>query len=238
MRVLTTARTVPSPQVSEVHVSSQMGSSFDYERLYGACRDRVLAISHFYAAFDGFHSADGRTIGDENGNQTPSAPLSDGRTSGDEVASRDQLMRSSARARADLAWWASIGTLLWSETAVVHAAAAAVRKQLRREPSRSSLPAFMCSPRRHRLPTGEEAVTTRHPPVLLRASVRLGRGCAHQVCVDETRAAHRPRAASGAVAPVFGGCPRERRDDHRVSSIGPGRRLFRSEPWPTALVCV
>ena len=219
MRVLTTARTVPSPQVSEVHVSSQMGSSFDYERLYGACRDRVLAISHFYAAFDGFHSADGRTIGDE-------------------VASRDQLVRISARSRADLAWWASIGTLLWSETAVVHAAAAAVRKQLRREPSRSSLPACTCSPRRHRLPTGEEAVTTRHPPVLLRASVRLGRGCAHQVCVDETRAAHRPRAASGAVAPVFGGCPRERRDGHRVSSIGPGRRLFRSEPWPTALVCV
>ena len=138
MRVLTTARTVPSPQVSEVHVSSQMGSSFDYERLYGACRDRVLAISHFYAAFDGFHSADGRTIGDENGNQTPSAPLSDGRTSGDEVASRDQLVRSSARARADLAWWASIGTLLWSETAVVHAAAAAVRKQLRRATRRYS----------------------------------------------------------------------------------------------------
>ena len=138
MRVLTTARTVPSPQVSEVHVSSQMGSSFDYERLYGACRDRVLAISHFYAAFDGFHSADGRTIGDENGNQTPSAPLSDGRTSGDEVASRDQLMRSSAQARADLAWWASIGTLLWSETAVVHAAAAAVRKQLRRATRRYS----------------------------------------------------------------------------------------------------
>ena len=138
MRVLTTARTVPSPQVSEVHVSSQMGSSFDYERLYGACRDRVLAISHFYAAFDGFHSADGRTIGDENGNQTPSAPLSDGRTSGDEVASRDQLVRSSARARADLEWWASIGTLLWSETAVVHAAAAAVRKQLRRATRRYS----------------------------------------------------------------------------------------------------
>ena len=138
MRVLTTARTVPSPQVSEVHVSSQMGSSFDYERLYGACRDRVLAISHFYAAFDGFHSADGRTIGDENGNQTPSAPLSDGRTSGDEVASRDQLVRSSARSRADLAWWASIGTLLWSETAVVHAAAAAVRKQLRRATRRYS----------------------------------------------------------------------------------------------------
>ena len=138
MQVLTTARTVPSPQVSEVHVSSQMGSSFDYERLYGACRDRVLAISHFYAAFDGFHSADGRTIGDENGNQTPSAPLSDGRTSGDEVASRDQLVRSSARSRADLAWWASIGTLLWSETAVVHAAAAAVRKQLRRATRRYS----------------------------------------------------------------------------------------------------
>ena len=121
-------------------MSSQMGSSFDYQRLYGACRDRVLAISHFYAAFDGFHSLDGRTMGDEVGNQTPSASISDGRTIGDEVASRtigdevasrDQLVRISARSRADLAWWASIGTLLWSETAEVHAAAAAVTKQLR-----------------------------------------------------------------------------------------------------------
>ena len=70
-------------------------------------------------------------MGDEVGNQTPSASISDGRTIGDEVASRDQLGRISARSRADLAWWASIGTLLWSETAEVHAAAAAVTKQLR-----------------------------------------------------------------------------------------------------------
>ena len=40
-----------------VHLSAQMASAADYDRLYGMCDERILALSHAYAAFDGW--ADG-----------------------------------------------------------------------------------------------------------------------------------------------------------------------------------
>ena len=39
---------------TSVHMPAQMASSADYLRLYGACDETVLAISHAYAGFEGF----------------------------------------------------------------------------------------------------------------------------------------------------------------------------------------